>query len=576
MLYSILKDEKPKNTVAKIKKIISELKIELKEEYFIDNSSSAPVSVRLTFKNNSNIGTNGKGTCIENALASAYAEFMERLQNLVLIPDNADYIQEVMSDIFQTNEDITWEDVKLNEYFADKLQTRKIFSKKNLLLAPFYSVKNGVNVDLPIQLIGKIVGTNGMAAGNTLEEAIVQGLSEICERYAIKEIFKNKISIPDIPQELYMQYDNIKKIINYYKDNGFKIYIKDASLNGKVPVICTVFEDIINNVYILSIGSHPSFPISIERTLTEFTQGIILSERRKSKVVPYPYFSNERLKHTSLGELCNSLFLSKNAYAKSAIIKSIFLNDKPKYNVSQKDWISANKTYTNKELLKYLTDKVLKIADDIYIRNVSFLSFPSVYIFVPKLSDVVYYTEKNLSKESLDILWENYNKNQNKQDYNIESLLKLSEIYTYTEWSESRKIFNVPFEYVALLCSIVLKDAKRVKKYIKLIFAQNEVFQYYTDNQIEVLNIIKEYFSCLEKKDKLTSKSENLKKKYKKCNIDYAFEVINKLTFELILEIVIKKTKVKTFNNKKLISLLKKEYKKHPLKQTDLKNLFCF
>ena len=32
-------------------------------------------------------------------------------------------------------------------------------------------------------IINKIIGSDGLAAGNTLEEAIVQGLSEIYEHY---------------------------------------------------------------------------------------------------------------------------------------------------------------------------------------------------------------------------------------------------------------------------------------------------------------------------------------------------------------------------------------------------------
>lgn len=577
MLYSIFKDNKPLNTINEIKNIIENLNIQLKEDVFVDNNSSAPVSVRLCFKNNENIGTNGKGTCIENAMASAYAEFMERLQNLVLLPNNLKYLN-IIPDKIVSDGNIVFNDIKLQKYFHKKLLIYKKINEskpdKNLLYCPFYSVKKQSLCNLPIQVIGKIVGTNGMAAGNTLEEAIVQGLSEICERYALKEIYKKKLALPNIPKEIYLKYENIKNMIDYFESNGFKIYIKDASLNGKLPVICTIFEDTINNIFIPSVGSHPSIPIAIERTLTEFTQGMVLSELRKTNFIPYPYFSQERLKYTSIEEQYNSLFLCKNSYERTNELSKIFFNNNSSYNFSSETWVAENKIFTNKELLKFLTDKLINISDDIYIRYISFLGFPTVYIFIPELSDVVDYTEENLSKERLDTFWSSYNITSDKQAYNIESLLKLAEIYSFTECSESRKIFCVPFEYIALLCSIVLNDVDRVLKFYRIVVEQNKIYKFYTDNQLEILNIINDYYTLISQKVDISDCIKNLRKKYKKANVSCMLDIVNELTFEMILDIIIKKKKTKVFRNKKLIKQLENKYKQNLPNQLCLKDIF--
>ena len=87
MLYSICKDEKPKRTVDRIRKILGDIGINLQEILHLEEIEFAPVSLRLTLKNSPLIGTNGKGTNKINALASGYAEFMERLQNSYLFPD---------------------------------------------------------------------------------------------------------------------------------------------------------------------------------------------------------------------------------------------------------------------------------------------------------------------------------------------------------------------------------------------------------------------------------------------------------------------------------------------------------
>lgn len=74
------KDKLPLETINLIKKILSENKIKIKESK-ITNINNSVFSVRLELKNIPGVGTNGKGITKEYALASAYAEFMERLQS---------------------------------------------------------------------------------------------------------------------------------------------------------------------------------------------------------------------------------------------------------------------------------------------------------------------------------------------------------------------------------------------------------------------------------------------------------------------------------------------------------------
>jgi ribosomal protein S12 methylthiotransferase accessory factor YcaO len=55
-----------------------------------------------------------------------------------------------------------------------------------LFVEDFFSLDSNYNIKLPIGLIYKIFGTTGLSAGNTLEESLVQGLSELCERYVLQ------------------------------------------------------------------------------------------------------------------------------------------------------------------------------------------------------------------------------------------------------------------------------------------------------------------------------------------------------------------------------------------------------
>ena len=71
---------------------------------------------------------------------------------------------------------------------------------EKLITWPFYSVQEDRVVWIWRNYAWE-QGSNGMCAGNTPAEALVQGLSEIFERYAIQEVLAGNIIPPDIPPE---------------------------------------------------------------------------------------------------------------------------------------------------------------------------------------------------------------------------------------------------------------------------------------------------------------------------------------------------------------------------------------
>ena len=82
MLYNKCKDVSPRETIFKIREILNSLCILTKEKWK-EKTIDGIFSVRLELLN-TQIGTNGKGTTAEYALASAYAELIERMSNNVL------------------------------------------------------------------------------------------------------------------------------------------------------------------------------------------------------------------------------------------------------------------------------------------------------------------------------------------------------------------------------------------------------------------------------------------------------------------------------------------------------------
>ena len=73
------KETTPDKTVKRIKEILKKHKIEI-EENWGKKSKVGTYSLRVCIKG-TNIGQNGKGMTKEYAMASGYAEFLERYQN---------------------------------------------------------------------------------------------------------------------------------------------------------------------------------------------------------------------------------------------------------------------------------------------------------------------------------------------------------------------------------------------------------------------------------------------------------------------------------------------------------------
>lgn len=132
-----------------------------------------------------------------------------------------------------------------------------------------------------------------MCAGNTPEEAIVQGLSEIIERVVQKKIFMEKPCLPDVPDDYIKNfpyvYSILQKLRNYEKD-GFKFYIKDCSFGGKYPVAALIVFEKNTGKFGIKLGCHPDYGVAIERTLTEATQGQDITEYASRSKVDFTNF----------------------------------------------------------------------------------------------------------------------------------------------------------------------------------------------------------------------------------------------------------------------------------------------
>jgi YcaO-like protein with predicted kinase domain len=106
-----------------------------------------------------------------------------------------------------------------------------------------YSLTRQEPVKVPINFVTYIHASNGIAAGNTIEEAMIQASCEIFERHAQIQTIKPERISPSIDLD---SVDNpvIRNMISFYKEKNVDVMIKDLSLDGLLPSIGVLF---INN-----------------------------------------------------------------------------------------------------------------------------------------------------------------------------------------------------------------------------------------------------------------------------------------------------------------------------------------
>lgn len=292
MLYSKHKDADPMDTVERLHSILADIGLET-EVSWVDSGIQNVYSNHVSISNTS-FGTNGKGTTEAYALASGYAELIERIQNGMLnvsirhngSAEQTDFVY-CPDEILQTADELVAQDDAFTRFlfaffhiespeqkrsYLKDLPKREPLPQDIFRCLPFANITTGKIVYIPADLLLPICGSNGMAAGNTPEEALVQALSELLERYANKAVLEGVVP-PEIPRAYWAQ-TGISSLISQIEDSGrYKVSIRDCSLGKGLPVTAVVISDCRNGKFGVHFGCHPSFEVSVERSLTEALQG---------------------------------------------------------------------------------------------------------------------------------------------------------------------------------------------------------------------------------------------------------------------------------------------------------------
>lgn len=401
MNYRLYKDAEPADTIYRIKMILSKNRIFVDEN--VTQSFDGIFCARITI-DGLDLGTNGKGVSKDAALASAYAELMERIQNFALYkylypaknetcdakfyyaPDEKTISHdEYLKCVGRFKKAINIDGVTVDDLAS--LNTKYERDNGVVFCVPYVNFDSKEQVFFPARLSEHIYASNGMAAGNTYTEALVQSISEIFERYANKIIHEGKTTPPDIQLEDINFSSEMRNVVTKLGRTGnYAIKFKDCSLGKGLPVVGMYFIDKATGKYFVKFGCHPILSVAAERTITELFQGRDLPHANLWLNV-FTFETNvdadinfERMFRSGDGVYPYALFAGAGSYEFSNC------------------WCKT-KDADNEFYLSFLLDIVRKNGWSLFHRDVSFLGFPSLHAFIPEISSIVQINSQYLRKQ---------------------------------------------------------------------------------------------------------------------------------------------------------------------------------
>lgn len=287
----------PSNTVKRIRDGLRRLDLDVEYSPF---SVSDNIHWGRIWIDSIRIVCEGKGINPELAEASAYAELTERLSAGLFYPVFEEQVRfnvpalyneetnrflnyEWMGGYVHAHQDELENSLRIEDLLANEINLTENDLKdiKDSRMAKHwvdgFSIIRGERVKVPINFAAYIHGSNGMAAGNTIEEAIIQASCEIFERYVQIRIIKPEKIVPTIDLG---SVDNtlIKNMIEFYQRRDVDVMIKDLSLDGLLPTVGVLYIN--NNLRpdrleyrVLIPGASFNLDEGLTRCFTEGMQG---------------------------------------------------------------------------------------------------------------------------------------------------------------------------------------------------------------------------------------------------------------------------------------------------------------
>jgi len=388
--FIIGKDQALETSIETMQQKLKDLNFDIEEASWL-NPVPNVYSVHIRDKDCGLMFTNGKGATAKACLASALGEYFERLSCNYFFADfylgekfsQAEFVHYPNEKWFSNEGDAMPEglmDESLWDYYdpdsvlkpQNIVDTNSGAGERGICAVPYERQRDKKTIYIPVNIIGNVYVSNGMSAGNTQNEARVQSLSEVFERYVKNKIIAEGICLPEIPDDVIARFPGIKESMDKLQAHGYHLRVADASLGGKYPVISVTLINPKDGAVFASFGAHPCFEVAFERTVTELLQGRSLDQL--DEFLPPSFDLQACADHHNL----ESHFVDS-----SGLIAYDFFKNKPDYEFA--DW---NHNTTTEDEFEYCSRIIHDMGFDIYISDYNHLNVYACRIIVPGMSDI--------------------------------------------------------------------------------------------------------------------------------------------------------------------------------------------
>jgi ribosomal protein S12 methylthiotransferase accessory factor len=216
----------------------------------------------------------GKGATPAQSEASALMELAERFSFFSYVR-KAPRLKAIWRDIADDAVSVRHLLISIHDDVTPEDMARAFLETVPLRWVPAFNVTEGRDQWIPLDWFYLINEYNGPAAGNTIEEAIIQSLCEVVERHVGTVISSGELPTPVIDPES-IRSEAGRDLLRKYRDQNIKVFLRDFSLDTGIPSVGVLAYDPATfperSEIVFTVGTTTNPETSLCRALTEVAQ----------------------------------------------------------------------------------------------------------------------------------------------------------------------------------------------------------------------------------------------------------------------------------------------------------------
>uniref|UniRef100_UPI00405722CE YcaO-like family protein n=1 Tax=Candidatus Electrothrix sp. TaxID=2170559 RepID=UPI00405722CE len=220
----------------------------------------------------------GKGSTPEQSRASACMELAERFSFFSFLKNADNFI----SGDYPTMQEASYPVLPISSLLQSVHDEQRSPEELEQLLIGLplrwtwaRNITRDEDVLVPFSWFYAINEFNGPCAGNTIEEAVLQGISEVVERHVCAVVAHKKLRTPTIDLDTVID-PVARTLVEKFRHNGITLQVNDFSLDTGIPTVAALAWDPATfpakSELVYTAGTTPDANKALIRALTEVAQ----------------------------------------------------------------------------------------------------------------------------------------------------------------------------------------------------------------------------------------------------------------------------------------------------------------